>query len=69
MLEEYGNTSKDFEFKDDNGYDKIGRIDLTKVQVQILVGDKIEEDWSCGQNIRLILCPTLQLICEKRFIG
>ena len=44
VLEEYGNTSKDFEFKDDNGYEKIGRIDLTKVQVQIIVGDKIEEE-------------------------
>ena len=42
--EEDGNISEDFEFKDFNVDDKIGGIDLIKVQVQITVGDEIEED-------------------------
>ena len=47
VLEEDGDISEDFEFKDANGDDKIGGIYLIKVQVQMTVGNDIEEDCSC----------------------
>ena len=44
VLEEDDEIIEDFKFKDTNGDEKIGGIYLIKVQVQILVGDDIEED-------------------------
>ena len=43
MLEEDDDISEEFEIKYDNGNDKIGGIDLIKVQVRMVVDDKIKE--------------------------
>ena len=43
MLEEDDDISEKFEIKYDNGNDKIGGIYLIKVQVQMIVDDKIED--------------------------
>ena len=47
MLEEDGDISEKFEIKYSNGHDKIGGIDIIKVQVQMIVDDKIKEKCSC----------------------
>ena len=47
MLEEHGDISEDFEFKDDNGDEKIGGIDLINMHVHMIVGNEIEEELSC----------------------
>ena len=43
VLEEYCDISEDFEFKDANGDEKIGGINLIKVQVHMIVGNDIKE--------------------------
>ena len=43
MLEEDGDISEKFEIKYANRHDKIGGIDLIKVQVQMIVDDKIKD--------------------------
>ena len=43
MIEEDGDISEEFEIKYTNGNDKIGGIYLIKVQVQMIVDNKIKE--------------------------
>ena len=43
MLEEDGGISAEFEIKYANRHDKIGGMDLIKVQVQMIVDNKIKE--------------------------
>ena len=67
VLEEGDDTIEDFVFKDDNGYDKTGGIYLIKVQVQIIFGDDIEEDFSCDSEYMLNIMSKVAVVMRDFF--
>ena len=66
LLEEDGDISENFQFKDTNRDDKIGGMDLIKVQFQMIVGKEIRKDCSCDSECIINIMPKVSVAKQQR---